>query len=151
VARNLQDLRKVSWDRGQVRLGETQRLDGHRIPLWHDSEVAAIAYAIQQILRRRGFLDAEGNQVPTRLLSQRHGKRLLATTAGMSMSAQAGDAGGAPGAMPGDTRVALPADSIVAAPHILFGRKCGSCGANAVIRRDGCDFCTACGETGSCG
>ncbi|MBV8628689.1 MAG: adenosylcobalamin-dependent ribonucleoside-diphosphate reductase, partial [Paraburkholderia sp.] len=50
VARNLQDLRKVSWDRGQVRYGETQRLDGRRIPLWHDSEVAAIAYAIQQIL-----------------------------------------------------------------------------------------------------
>jgi len=139
VARNLQDLRKVSWDRGQVRLGTAQRLDGHHMPLWHDSEVAAIAYAIQQILRRRGFLDAEGNQVPTRLLSQRH-KRLVADEAAAGASASSG-AGLA----------ALPADSTLSAPHIMFGRKCNLCGANAVIRKDGCDFCTACGETGSCG
>jgi ribonucleoside-diphosphate reductase alpha chain len=33
----------------------------------------------------------------------------------------------------------------------MLGRKCGSCGANAVIRKDGCDFCTACGEVGACG
>jgi ribonucleoside-diphosphate reductase alpha chain len=35
--------------------------------------------------------------------------------------------------------------------HTMLGRKCGSCGANAVIRKDGCDFCTACGEVGACG
>jgi ribonucleoside-diphosphate reductase alpha chain len=33
----------------------------------------------------------------------------------------------------------------------MLGRKCGTCGANAVIRKDGCDFCTACGEVGACG
>ena len=33
----------------------------------------------------------------------------------------------------------------------MLGRKCGNCGANAVIRKDGCDFCTACGEVGACG
>jgi len=33
----------------------------------------------------------------------------------------------------------------------MLGRKCGHCGANAVIRKDGCDFCTACGEVGACG
>src|SRR5580658_5923516 len=70
VARNMQNLRKVSWDRGQVRLGDVQRLDGHRSPLWRDSEVAALAYAIQQILHRRGFLDADGNQVPSRMLAR---------------------------------------------------------------------------------
>ena len=78
VARNLQDMRKVSWDRGQVRLGDVQRLDGHRSPRWHDSEVAALAYAIQQILFRRGFLDAEGNQVPSRALSQLRGRAVSA-------------------------------------------------------------------------
>jgi ribonucleoside-diphosphate reductase alpha chain len=39
-------------------------------------------------------------------------------------------------------------------PHGLaqmHGRKCATCGANAVIRKDGCDFCTACGEIGACG
>jgi ribonucleoside-diphosphate reductase alpha chain len=30
------------------------------------------------------------------------------------------------------------------------GRVCGSCGAAAVIKRDGCEFCTACGATGHC-
>jgi ribonucleoside-diphosphate reductase alpha chain len=33
----------------------------------------------------------------------------------------------------------------------IHGRKCATCGANAVIRKDGCDFCTACGEIGACG
>lgn len=31
------------------------------------------------------------------------------------------------------------------------GKHCSSCGAYAVIRKDGCNFCTACGEVGSCG
>ncbi|WP_213304455.1 adenosylcobalamin-dependent ribonucleoside-diphosphate reductase [Paraburkholderia sacchari] len=152
VARNLQDLRKVSWDRGQVRYGHTQRLDGTRTPRWHDSEVAAIAYAIQQILHRRGFLDAEGRQVPSRLLAQRR-TEAAAFSSGSSASAAIDEADAA--ARAGDQVLdgpnALPGDAALAAPHAMLGRKCGSCGANAVIRRDGCDFCTACGEIGSCG
>jgi ribonucleoside-diphosphate reductase alpha chain len=31
------------------------------------------------------------------------------------------------------------------------GRRCEECGSYAVIRRDGCDFCTACGALGACG
>ena len=30
------------------------------------------------------------------------------------------------------------------------GKVCASCGAAAVIKRDGCEFCTACGTTGQC-
>lgn len=33
----------------------------------------------------------------------------------------------------------------------LAGKPCRNCGAHAVIRRDGCDFCTACGDVGHCG
>jgi ribonucleoside-diphosphate reductase alpha chain len=33
----------------------------------------------------------------------------------------------------------------------IKGRVCLTCAAAAVIKRDGCDFCTACGATGSCG
>lgn len=33
----------------------------------------------------------------------------------------------------------------------ISGRLCPECGHAAVIRRDGCDFCTACGHTGACG
>ena len=32
----------------------------------------------------------------------------------------------------------------------IKGKVCGSCGAAAVIKRDGCEFCTACGATGNC-
>ncbi|MCL2831242.1 MAG: adenosylcobalamin-dependent ribonucleoside-diphosphate reductase [Betaproteobacteria bacterium] len=31
------------------------------------------------------------------------------------------------------------------------GRICGECGNSTVIRKDGCDFCTACGAVGVCG
>jgi ribonucleoside-diphosphate reductase alpha chain len=144
VARNLQDMRKVSWDRGQVRLGDVQRLDGHRTPRWHDSEVAALAFAIQQILHRRGFLDAEGNQVPSRMLARLPRGQMKAETA---LSA---DFGLRP--HPGDTdESSLAQPGGVQGLHTMLGRKCGSCGANAVIRKDGCDFCTACGEVGACG
>ncbi len=33
----------------------------------------------------------------------------------------------------------------------MRGGKCGECGNNSVIRKDGCDFCTACGAVGACG
>ena len=34
---------------------------------------------------------------------------------------------------------------------VLRGKRCGECGNLAVIRKDGCDFCTACGAIGACG
>ncbi|WP_250467257.1 adenosylcobalamin-dependent ribonucleoside-diphosphate reductase [Caballeronia sp. GAFFF2] len=144
AARTLQDMRKVSWDRGQVRLGDVERLDGHRSPRWHDSEVAALAFAIQQILHRRGFLDAEGSQVPSRVLARKHidvtHTRALATEDETVAHADVTD-------FSSD-------DALSNDPHTLtqmHGRKCPTCGANAVIRKDGCDFCTACGEIGACG
>ncbi|MGF6879179.1 adenosylcobalamin-dependent ribonucleoside-diphosphate reductase [Paraburkholderia sp. MM5477-R1] len=143
VARNLQDMRKVSWDRGQVRLGDVQRLDGHRAPRWHDSEVAALAFAIQQILYRRGFLDAEGNQVASRMLARLprgHMKTDMALSADFGIRPNPADSG--------DT---LLQPNGTQGLHTMLGRKCASCGANAVIRKDGCDFCTACGEVGACG
>ena len=72
--------------------------------MWHDSEVGAIAYAVQQLIARR-----------------------------------AGQAPSAPDApMP-----------LVGAP--MAGAKCPECGAHAMIRKDGCDYCTQCGHLGSCG
>ena len=37
------------------------------------------------------------------------------------------------------------------APRVMQGALCGECGNYTVIRRDGCDFCTACGAVGTCG
>ncbi|RGE40594.1 adenosylcobalamin-dependent ribonucleoside-diphosphate reductase [Comamonas testosteroni] len=104
----LADLRKVAWDRGPVRYGYKTREDGSRIPLWHDSEVALLAYAIQSIIANRG----QPQPAPSTAAS--------------------------PAATPEST-----------AP--LAGSKCPDCGAHAMIKKDGCLFCTACGYVGSCG
>jgi ribonucleoside-diphosphate reductase alpha chain len=106
LERALADMRKVAWDRGPVRLGTYVRADGSEVPLWHDSEVAAIAYAVQNIIARRG-----GSEVPS-LTTPSHG---------------ASESGS------------------------MAGAKCPECGANAMVRKDGCDFCTECGHVGACG
>jgi len=41
--------------------------------------------------------------------------------------------------------------SVVKATRVYAGKKCEECGVNAVIKKDGCDFCTACSAVGSCG
>lgn len=107
LERALADMRKVAWDRGPVRLGTHSRADGAAVPLWHDSEVAAIAYAIQNIIARRA-----GEPV---------------------------------------AELATPAAPAVAPPAMMAGARCPECGAHAMIRKDGCDFCTQCGHVGSCG
>ena len=110
LERALSDMRKVAWDRGPVRLGTYEKADGTRVPLWHDSEVAAIAYAVQNIIARRARQPA---------------------------------AGAAP-------VVESQVDPALA-PPVMAGKKCSECGAHAVIRKDGCDYCTQCGHLGVCG
>ena len=110
LERALSDMRKVAWDRGPVRLGTYEKADGTRVPLWHDSEVAAIAYAVQNIIARRAAFSA---------------------------------ASLAP-AEPAQVAASL-------APPVMAGKKCSECGAHAVIRKDGCDYCTQCGHLGTCG
>jgi ribonucleoside-diphosphate reductase alpha chain len=38
-----------------------------------------------------------------------------------------------------------------AAYRVLRGKRCAECGNAAVIHKDGCEFCTACGAIGACG
>ena len=104
----LADLRKVAWDRGPVRYGFKTRDDGTRIPLWHDSEVALLAYAIQSIIANRGL------------------------------------------PQPAPSTAATPASETEKTVPVN-GKKCPDCGAHAMIKKDGCNFCTACGYVGSCG
>jgi len=35
--------------------------------------------------------------------------------------------------------------------HVFAGKVCLECGNATVIHKDGCDFCTACGDVGQCG
>ncbi len=111
--RALADMRKVSWDRGPVRLGTYQRADGAQVPMWHDSEVAAIAWAVQNIIARRN--------------------------------------GGAAGSLATPEPSVAPAEIHATQSAPMAGAKCPECGAHAMIRKDGCDWCTQCGHMGSCG
>ncbi|GAB4209023.1 MAG: adenosylcobalamin-dependent ribonucleoside-diphosphate reductase [Tibeticola sp.] len=116
--RALRDMRKVAWDRGPVRLGTTRKADGTEVPMWHDSEVAAIAYALQNLIARRAAAaGADGVALPPAAVA---------------------------------TVAATPAPASPT-PPMMAGKKCSECGAHAVIRKDGCDYCTACGHIGACG
>ena len=106
-------MRKVAWDRGPVRLGTYEKADGTHIPMWHDSEVAAIAFALQNIIARRN-------------------DRSKPSVAALSQGSAAPE---------------LPGMSST----VMAGKKCPECGAHAMIRKDGCDYCTQCGFVGSCG
>ncbi|OSZ71280.1 LAGLIDADG family homing endonuclease [Hydrogenophaga sp. IBVHS1] len=107
LERALRDMRKVVWDRGPVRMGTHQKADGTHVPMWHDSVVAAIAYAVQTLIAQRAGVTTASTQ-PSPVLVQ-------------------------------------------ATPGMMPGKKCSECGAHAVIRKDGCDYCTQCGHLGVCG
>ena len=115
--RALSDMRKVTWDRGPVRLGTYAKADGTLVPRWHDSEVAAIAYALQNLIAERSQMELPLSDIDAP--SPNHTPDLMAQQQNL-----------------------LP---------VMAGKKCPECGAHAMIRKDGCDYCTQCGHMGSCG
>lgn len=125
VAKALQNMREVVWDKGPVRCGEARRKDGASVPRFHGSEVAAMGYALQQMLAIRGFLDADGNQVPVAMLAQ----RLTEQQAELF-----------PHTAPGNQATLM----------MGTGKPCPECGAHAVHNRDGCQTCENCHWQGSC-
>ena len=131
VAKALADMREVVWEKGPVRCGSFTRADGTEVPMYHDSEVAAIAFMLQRVLIRRGFLDQQGNQVATSELARR-----LAGQAGFGH-------GGTPVA---GTALEAPQKQTPQA-----GRKCPDCGAYTLHKVDGCSHCSECHYIGSCG
>ncbi len=125
VAKSLQNMREVVWDKGPVRCGEVLKSDGSRAPRFHQSEVAAIAFALQEMLKRRGYLREDGREQPLQQLAQRQ-------------------------AQPQALQIDL--DQTEALPQLLAGaRICPECGGPYLRRVDGCDRCDNCGYIGSCG
>lgn len=125
IAKALANMREVVWDKGAVRCGTVTKADGAHAPRFHDSEVAAIGYALQQMLIKRGFLDNQGAQVPVQQLAARLTHR--------------SEAEARIEAVPND--IALPQG----------GKKCPECGALALHKVDGCLRCANCNHLGSCG
>ena len=133
VAKALANMREVVWDKGQVQCGFIDKGDGHKARRWHDSEVAAIGFALQQILAKRGFLDADGNQISVGEMSAR-------------LARQQDLFGEEPAAA-----AAIAQGDLHAATLPTSGKKCSECGARALAKIDGCWRCSACGHQGSCG
>lgn len=129
VAKALQNMREVEWDKGQVTCGTYTRPDGYNVPRGHKSEVAAIGYMMQKILVDRGFLDAEFNQIPTTKLAARKANTPTATPVAPTPAAPAMSSG----------------------PSIGSGKACPECGAHSLHKRDGCEKCDNCGYLGHCG
>lgn len=113
LERALEDMRKVKGDHDPIRLGIYTKPDGTTVPMWHDSESAAVAYSIQKII--------EGHNSDGVVLADNLATPEPAVEAMMPRSSA------------------------------MSGKKCPECGAHALIKKDGCELCTACGYLGSCG
>jgi ribonucleoside-diphosphate reductase alpha chain len=141
ISKALANMCEVVWDKGPVRCGFVTREDGAQAPRFHDSEVAAIGYALQQILARRGFLDSLGNQVPVDALARRLAARDQASTEAT-----------VPGRLAAATAQAGVENSNLAnVANLSGGKKCPECGAHAQHKVDGCLRCANCHHIGSCG
>jgi ribonucleoside-diphosphate reductase alpha chain len=135
ISKALANMCEVVWDKGPVRCGVVTKDDGAEAPRFHDSEVAAIGYALQQILARRGFLDSLGNQVPVAALARRLARRDEVSTGEPALPQGMGSA----------------QDAGMPLAGLVNGKKCPDCGAHALHKVDGCLRCANCNHLGSCG
>lgn len=124
ITQALRDLRKVTWDKGPIRCGKNK----WGKPVFHDSQVAMIAWSIQQILYRRGFLTEDGEQVPLEELIagqadkvEEKAKQVDEAIAATAVSTPSG----------GTTQSAGP---------------CSECGSDMQLM-DGCPTCVTCGNS----
>jgi ribonucleoside-diphosphate reductase alpha chain len=124
LAKALQDGRNVKSDKGRVRYGWYTKQDGSKVPRYHGSEVACIAYAIQEILVNQGYLTEDGNPIAYVNAFKKPEVPVVE---------------------------AVPAQLGERRTNIIHGSSCVECGAAAVIKSDGCLRCTNCGYIGSCG
>ena len=132
VADAIKNMRQQTWAHGLVQYGFHAKADGSKVPRFHDSDVAVVGYAIQDLLTQRGFLDADGEQVPARVLAEQYAAR----TQGMAPATVEAPVAAAPtakGFAPGS------------------GMKCPACGAHELHKKDGCTSCEACGHDAGCG
>ena len=127
-ARALADNRNIRWDKGNVRCGTLTKSDGSVVPRFHASDVAAISWVIQDLLIRAGYLDESGR---------------VKSMAQLIKVIGASDA-------PKVESAVQETKAVVTDRKIIPGKTCQECGADAVIKVDGCQKCTSCGWQGSC-
>jgi ribonucleotide reductase alpha subunit/intein/homing endonuclease len=120
--------RSVKSDKGQIRYGWYSKADGSKVPRFHSSEVACMAFAIQEILMEANIIDSQGFPI----------KNQGNTEVKIDDVNSNGNIN--------DFKFENTNES-----SIIPGKLCSECGANAVIKIDGCSKCTNCGAMGECG
>ena len=105
------------------------RVPGEKRQQVWPSTVAYIARLVIHRYAMLGVLDAQG--MPVQAMG------ILAAPGALSPTADASDGGAADDA--DQALVSLP------------GKPCPECGNHSLIKKDGCEFCTACGFVGQCG
>lgn len=125
--KTLRALRKVKSDKGQIRYGWYVKQDGSKVPRFHSSEVACMAYAIQEILVEEKVIDDMGFPLKQTTLPIGLTDKTLQDSAKEHYHLDGNKNG------------------------FVAGKECLECGAHAVIKKDGCEFCSNCGAVGSCG
>lgn len=130
--RTLEKMREVEG-RGSIRYGWFNKPDGTRVPRYHSSAIAIVAYVIQEELKKRNIIDEDGKAVDySNLTAVEHVKVN-------------------PALFPVEKGIVDSSVTAETAGGLINGKLCGECGAHAVVKRDGCSFCTNCGAQGSCG
>lgn len=127
LVKALQDGRNISSDKGRIRYGWYNKADGTKVPRYHASEVACIAYAAQEILTRKGLLDEYGTIMPMAKIPQ-IASQIKANESPAAVFTSATQAAGSSSA-----------------------KVCPECGSQTLSKRDGCETCSNCGHMGSCG
>lgn len=134
IPKLIENLKEITWEHGAVRYG-TKEKDGRQVPLWHASDVAAIGHAIQEALVNCGFLDNDGKVIRPQPKNGHASTTLTAPAVEVVVS---------------DAPAPAPAPEVEVLPAAT-GSRCPECGAMALIKKDGCTFCTQCCHTGACG
>lgn len=146
-AKALQDKQHITWSGGQVRCGYTTLDDGTKKPIFHKSDVAAIAWILQDILITGGYLDHSGRVLDVTTLLANQAKRrpyepLQYDDTHIECKAVEQVA----------TSVKANVPTPLEVPRSLVnGKKCPECHSMTLVKRDGCEKCDTCGYTGSCG
>ena len=139
VTKIIENLREITWDHGTIRYGLRPK-ENKMVPLWHSSDVAVLGYVIEDELKKYGYLDADGKMLKKYTLEPIAGQEASKELVTWQQVQDMPETGTAPVAEP--TAKAIKAST---------GKKCNECGAMAVVKRDGCEVCTECNATGSCG
>jgi len=144
-AKALSDMRNITWAGGQVQCGKTITADGKSKPIFHSSDTAAIAWIIQDLLIRNGYLGEDGAMLSVdELMVNQASRRPYEPLQYADIPAVR-----VPQTVQKVTESVTEKKDVPKA--LVNGKKCPECHSMTLVKRDGCEKCDTCGYTGSCG